>query len=437
MTAARDTSCARCYTWSASMLRLLLVIGLVLALAGRARAQAPVRVAIECEEAGRTKVCPAFLLGILDAHDILKPSPRAGADVVVYVTAQPYALVDRIQLRFVGRMVAAPPQLEVLVEVDTRGTDDQQRSQLEPAFLRGIALYVGARHPAAVATTLAAAPKSAAKRDDDGSPFGLEIVIAGNGNYTEKFQTANANLNVVGRRITRERRSLVGLFSSAGLSRQPPLELDDGTVIDLDSERWQIRGGAEHIELLNNTWSVGLGSYTGFDDEKGQYVYNNRTRAALEWDLFPSDDPRGNRLGVFYSLGWVTEKYHLPNERGETFATYPVQGLNAIGSVRHDKISFGLELAAEAMLLHPMRRHSVTLSPFVELKLGDHVDIELSMQLTQRELPGPDPDAIDPSDYELQSRLSYAEPLSIGGSLSLNIHWDATNGVRNDRIEAI
>jgi hypothetical protein len=412
---------------SMSALRILLAIGLVLA---------PVRVAVECEVSGRTKACPAFLLGILDAHPVLKPSPRAGADVVVYVTAQPVALIDRVQLRFVGAMPAAPPQLEVLVDLDTRGTDDEQHAQLAPAFLRGIALYVGARHPGAVATTLAA-PQAGGKQADEGSPYGLEITLGANGNYTDKFQSVNANLNLVGRRVLRDRRTLVGFFNSAGLSRQPPLLLEDGTVIDLDSERWNLSGGAEHIELLNRCWSIGAGSFTGFDDEKGQYVFRNRTRAALEWDRFQSDDPRGNRLGVFYSLGWVTEKYHLPNVRGERFATYPVHGLNAIGSVRHDKISFGLELEAEAMLLHPMRRHSVGLRPFVQLKLGDHVDLELSIQLNQREFPDPDPDAIDPSDYELQSRLSYAEPFSIGGSLSLNIHFDATNGVRNDRIESI
>jgi hypothetical protein len=398
-------------------------------------AVAPIRVAIECEGNSRTKVCPVFLLGIIDANGVLKPSPRAAADVIVYVTATQVALVDRIQLRFVSRMTDAPAQLEIMVDVDTRGTDDEQRAQLAPAFLRGISIYVGARHPQAVGVTLTS--PASVKKADEGSPWGLQFLLGANGNYTENFQTANANFNIVGRYVTRERRALAAIFSSGGLSYQPPLVLDDGTRIDLDSQRWQIRGGGEFIELLDKHWSVGIGSFTNFDDPKGQHVYQNRTRAAVEWDMFQADDPRGNRLGVFYSLGWVTEKYQLRNDRNETFATYPVQGLNAIGSVRHDKISFGLQLEAEAQLLHPLRRHSVTLSPFIQIKVGDHVDLELSMQLTRRALPGPDPDAIDPSDFEQQSRLTYAEPLSLGGSLMLNIHWDPTNGARNDRIEAI
>ena len=398
-------------------------------------AVAPIRVAIECEGDSRTKSCPVFLLGIIDANGVLKPSPRAAADVIVYVTATQVALVDRIQLRFVGRMIGAPKQLEILVDVDTRGTDDEQRAQLAPAFLRGIALYVGARHPQAVAVALTSPDN--VKKAEEGSPWGLQILLGANGNYTEKFQNANANLNIAARYLTRKRRALAAIFSSGGLSHQPPLVLDDGTRVDLDSQRWQISGGGEFIQLLDKHWSVGMGSFTTFDDPKGQHVYHNRTRAALEWDMFQSDDPRGNRLGVFYSLGWSTEKYQLRNDRHETFATYPVQGLNAVGSVRHDKISFGLQLQAEAQLLHPLRRHSVTLSPFIQIKVGDHVDVELSMELTRRALPGPDPDAIDPSDFEQQSRLSYAEPLSLGGSLTLNIHWDPTNGARNDRIEAI
>jgi hypothetical protein len=52
-------------------------------------------------------------------------------------------------------------------------------------------------------------------------------------------------------------------------------------------------------------------------------------------------------------------------------------------------------------------------------------------------LPQPDPNAIDPSDYEQLSRLSYAEPLALTGTIGLTLHWDPTNGARNDRITSI
>ncbi len=417
-------------------MRLAVVVLMLVATSARAQPAAPIRVAIECEGDARTKACPAFLLGFLDENKVLKPSPRAGADVIVYATATRVALIDRLQLRFVGRMAGAPSQLEVSVDLDTRGTDDEQRAQLLPGFLRGIAVFVGARHPSAVKVELTA-PAEIAGAQKEGSPFGIEAIVGGNGSYTGKFQSLNGNFNLIGRYVTKKRRSLIGMFSNAGLNRQPPLMLEDGTRVDLDSSRWLVRAGAEFVEVLDEHWSLGAGSFTNFEDDKGQHKYFNRSRAALEWDLFRPDDPRGNRLGVFYALGWSTEKYQVRNERGETFATYPVHAIEAFGSVRHDKISFGLSLESEAQLDHPGRRHSITVSPFVEVKLGDHVDLSVALSLTQRELPGPDPAAIDPGDFEQQSRLQFAEPLSISGSLNLNIHWDPTNGVRNDRIESI
>ncbi|MEJ7601273.1 MAG: hypothetical protein WKG01_25440 [Kofleriaceae bacterium] len=413
---------------------LWLLFGAGIASAQRA---APVRVAIECEEEGRTKMCPAFLLGFVDANKVLLASPRAGADVVVYATATEVALVDRVNLRFVGRMPGAPPVVELVVDVDSRGTDDAQRAQLEPTFLRGISLFVAARYPNAVAVTLTAPAEVTAGAASAGSPWGLLVEIGANGNYTEKFQSASGNLNVVGRWVTKQRRALAGAFSSAGLNRQPPLMLEDGTLVSLDSKQWFVRPGAEFIEVLNKHWSAGAGSFTSFEDPKGQYKYTNRTRAALEWDRFQPDDPRGNRLGVFYSLGWVTERYNVRNVRGEGFASFPVHGLNAIGAVRYDKISLGLELQLEAQLLHPTRRFSAQVSPEIEVKLGDHVDLSLEFRLKQRTFPAPDITLIDPLDYEQQSRLSYAEPLTLSGSLSLTFHWDPTNGVRNNRIEQI
>lgn len=417
---------------------LILVVWLLFGVArAHADAGSPIRVAIECEVVGRTKACPAFLLGFIDEHQVLLASPRAAADVVVYATATQVAQIDRMHLRFVGRMTGAPEVVELDVALDTRATDDEQRAQLLPAFLRGIALYVGARHPEAVAVTLSAPAEVAEAGANVGSPWGFVVEVSGNGSYTERYRSASGNLNIIGRWVTRERRALAGIFSNAGLNRQPPLTLDDGTVVSLDTNTWFIRGGAEFIHLIDEHWSTGIGSFTNFEDPKGQFAYSNRTRAAIEWDRYPSNDPRGNRLGVFYSLGWITERYRVRNELGETFASYPVHGLSAVGSMRFDRLQLGLEMELEVQLLHPTRRRRLTASPQVSVKLGDHVDVGFTFSLTQRELPAPDMDAIDPSDYAQISRLSYAEPLSMSGSLQLTFHWDPTNGVRNDRIESI
>ncbi len=417
------------------MLRWLLIVA-ILCGAGHARAEGtPIRVAVECEQPGRTKVCPAFLLGIIDAHKVLLSSPRAGADVVIYATANEVALVDRVHLRFVGKVEGAPPLVELDVDLDSRATDDEQRAKLEPVFLSGIVLFVAARHPGAVAIALTVpADLTAAKVDT--TPWGLQLGINANGNYTQNYRSANTELFLVGRHVKRHFRALSGLFVNGGINRQPPLMIE-GMKVSLDSHQWAIRGGAEVIHSWCDRWSIGLGSYTGFEDPESQYRYSSRTRAALEFDLFPADDPRGNHLAVFYHLGWAVDRYNIRNVLGETFAQYPLHGIDAIGSVRHDKVSYGLKLSSDVQVNHPTRRHLFTASPFVTLQLGTHVDLNLSISITQRELPAPDPAAIDMKDFSQLSRLSYAEPLSLNGSIGLTLHWDPTNGVRNDRLESI
>ena len=404
---------------------------------GIARAQtAPVRVDVECEQVGRTKAWPAFLLGFVDANKVLRAAPRAGADVIVYATANAVALDDQIHLRFVGHVPGAPEVIELDVMVDTRSTDDQQRAAIEPVFLRGIALFVAARYPDAVRVTLTT-PAHLASAPAVTKAWGVTIGLSGNGNYTDKYRNASSELDFRAVYITKAFRALTGENLSGGLNDQPPLTLDDGTMVSLNTTMWQVGFGGEAIYLLDDLWSVGEGTYAQFQDPKAQYAYNVRSRGALEWDLFPADDPRGNRLGVFYHLGWAVDRYNIRNELGERFAQYPLHGIDAIGSVRHDGISYGLTLQSDVQLDHPTRRHTLTAAPFVTFQIGTHIDLNLSFSITQRDLPKPDPNAIDPSDYETLSRLSYAEPLALTATIGLTLHWDPTNGARNDRITGI
>lgn len=404
---------------------------------GTAHAQTtPVRVDVECERIGRTKACPAFLLGFIDANKVLLNAPRADADVVLYVTANDVALDDQIHLRFVGHVPGAPPVVELDAVLKTRMTDDEQRAMLEPVFLRGIALFVAARYPDAVSITLKA-PMALASAPIVTSPWGATIALSGAGNYTDKYRNASSELDVRAIYITKQFRALTGGNVGGGLNDQPPLTLEDGTKVSLNTKMWQFGGGGEAIYLLDRHWSIGEGTYAQFQDPKAQYAYNVRSRGAVEWDLFPADDPRGNRLGVFYHVGWAVDRYNIRNVLGERFAQYPLTGIDAIGAVRHDHMSYGLTLQSDIQLNHPGRRHSLTAAPFVTFQIGAHIDLNLSVSVTQRELPQPDPTAINPSDYATLSRLSYAEPLAATAAISVTLHWDPTNGERNDRITGI
>jgi hypothetical protein len=415
-------------------MRLIIVLLIVLA-SGAATAQ-PIRVTIECEDYGRTKACPAFLLGFVDELEVLLQSPRASADVVVYTSAVEVALVDRIHLRFVSTLSGAPAVIEIDVDVDSRADDDTQRAQLKPAFERGIALFVATRFPKVVKVEIGK-PEEGESEPKDTSPWDFALELGGFANRTGPYQNYNGWSSLGVNRLEKRSRAGVELWGNGGINRQPPLVLDDGTEVSVDSTNWSFGAGIEGAWLYNHCYSVGGASSVWRGDPKGHQRYGTETRVGVEWDRFPADDPRGNRLAVAYVIGHRVERYNIRNELGERFVHFPIHALIASARVRKDKISLGLFLSAGAQLLAPARRHHVSASPSIELQLGDHVDLSASFSITKRELPGPDETMIDPMDYALLSRLSYAEPLSMNASFHVKIHWDRTNGARNDRFDDI
>ena len=410
----------------------LLVI--VLFLTGSVRAaNRPIGVAVECEEPGRTKACPAFLLGFIDAHPVLLSAPRSSADVVVYVNAQPIALDDRVHMRFVGTVTGAPPVVEVEVDLDARADDDTQRERLEPAFLRGIALYVAARHPEAVEVALGH-PRDSVNRAVDTRSWDLSVSLGGNGSWTDKYQSYHGQSSIALTWLREDARLFAAVTGNGGINRQPSLVLADGTQIPMNTTQWALEADLSGVWLESDHWSFGALSRAWRDDPFGEYRYAWNARFAVEVDAYPSNDPRGNRLSLGYFAGYQLEGYNLRDVLGETHAMYPFHGLGASGSVRHDQTSFGISLSLIAEMLDPGRRHSVSAAPFLEWKLGGHVDLELSVSITKRQIVAPDANLIDPMNFAQLSRLSYAEPLSVTGSLNVTVHWDRTNGARNDRI---
>jgi hypothetical protein len=209
--------------------------------------------------------------------------------------------------------------------------------------------------------------------------------------------------------------------------------LADGTPVPIESTQWQIGAGGGGAWLLDDCWSVGGATGLLRDDPLGQYRYRSWTRAGIEWDAFKADDPRGNRLALLYVVGYEFDGYRLRDATGETDANYAIHELIASGSVRKDKVGFGLALTLSSQMFDPERRHSISAAPFVSWKLGGHVDLDVTFSITKRALPGPDPALIDPSNYAQIARLSYAEPLAMNGTFNISIHADRTNGARNDR----
>jgi hypothetical protein len=138
-----------------------------------------------------------------------------------------------------------------------------------------------------------------------------------------------------------------------------------------------------------------------------------------------------------YVLGYQVDRYNLRNVIGERFAHYPIHGLIASGRLRKDRALIGLSLGIGGELLRPDRRHNISASPNLTLQVGARVDLNLSFSITKRALPAPDASLIDPLDFQQLSRLAFAEPLAMSGSFNLRIHWDRTNGARNDRLDEL
>ncbi len=421
---------------SSHLLRSLVVLGLLALHGGRAHAAAPpLRVHVACEsDWDRTKACPAFLLGFLDAHPALLASPLAGADVTLFVHTTQIASVDRLHLRFTSALPHAPPAVEFDVDLDSRSDDDSQRAVLEPAFLRGIALYVAVRQPDLVEVALAAPSDDAAVAAPHTTPWDISLSLGGYASWTDRYKSYNGWSNVSVSRLTPTTRSTVWGSSSGYMSLQPPLIAPDGSEISLDSRQWYLSGGLSHVTLLTPHWSIGAATSTWTNDPKGQYRYGWDVDAGLEWDKFHADDPRGNSLAVAYKIGYQVEAYNLRNELDQTSAHYPTHELSASGAFRRDKITYGLDLSAGGALLRPAKRHHVTIAPSITWTIGSHVDLSLSGSVTKRDVPGPHPDAFDMADYELISRSSYAEPVSASGSFNIRIYWERSNGARNDRL---
>jgi len=410
------------------------ILLLVLAVASPVHADPaePLRIAVECESYGRTKACPEFLRGFIAKTPLLLASPRANAQVVLYVATSAIAQQDRIHLRFVGNLAGAPSTVEVDVELDSRGTDDEQIAQLEPAFLRGVALYVAALHPTAVSVTLTA-PADDAIGKPSTTPWGINLTASGFGSWTGRYKSLHSYASTGVSRLEPTSALAVSGGGNLGLVRSPAPDVD-GNEVSLDTTSWSLFGSAFVERHLTGRVATAIRSSVWRDDPKGQYRYGWDADIGIEYDRFASDDPRGNVLAVAYFAGYQVDGYNFPNQLGERFAHYPTHKIAAAGRIRRDKISYGLTLAVEGEILHPGRRHSISGSPSIVAKLGAHVDLSLSLSLTKRELPEP---MIPGDDFEAISRGDYAEPFSAFGSMTISVHWDRTNGAQNNRFQEL
>lgn len=414
--------------WQRVCVGWLLVFATSSAANPAASMQAPLRISLECDGAGQTNACPTLIRGLLEESAWFLLSPRSNNDITLYVTQTPVGTDDRLHVRVVSSMKGPPSTYEFLATLNTRQDDDGLRSSLRPILWRALLPYLAERHPTAIKLSLDAPPTNIVATEQ--TPWGITLSVHGFGSWTGDYRNYNESTTAW---LTRTTPTCVGWLGGGAYhsrSVQPPLEVD-GTLISLDSSSWGAWVQGAHVRVLSPHVSVMLSGTGNWNDPYGHQRLFATSAVGVSWDMFAPDDPRGNQLAVAYLLGGTAEKYNRTNVLGEDHAVFPDHAFIGVASLRRDKVRYSAALVGSSQLLHPTRRYELKLQGGISMQLGDHVDVGFDVSATKRALPGPL--NFDPSNPDEVSRLSYAEPFSLNASLSVSVHWDATNGVTNNR----
>ncbi len=397
-----------------------------------AEASSPLRIYVDCQSSARVDAC-TYLRRSVDNHPALTRVPRSDDQVTVQVNGTTVALIDRIHLRYTAEIPGAPALYERTVELDSRDDVDEQVAALEAVLLQGLAVFMVQSHPGSVSVTLSV-PEISEAEDDVGSPLGVGLYAGTWGSWTENYQNFDLWSGVYANRTLPRSRQRVGFGGDYDLSRQPSLELDDSSIA-LDSSSYEAYARMSFEQHLNDFWSAGALLRGGHQDPEGQYRATGRAHAGVSRDWFASDDPRGNQLALAWLIGGQYDDYNSTNALGEQTALFVTHMLLATGSVRFDTQEVGTRLSLQARLLNPLERNVLSANVYSRLYLGDRVDLNFSIDVTRQAIPGPA--SIDMSNFEEVTRADYAEPLQVNGYINLDLHWDATNGVQNNRFDVV
>ena len=394
----------------------------------------PLSVHLDCQSRGRTKICPAFLRSFIDESPLLRDSPRSGADVTLRVNATETANTDEVLLSFSSKRKNLISNYDVQTKLEYRKPDEDVRDAIQPTFNRGIAVFLAQRIPESVNVTLSP-PKNASIKEIPKSPLGFFIWLGGNGNWSETTKNANSWGGFGFHHITRDSHLGLNIGGNYRLSRRPPITDSLGNKISMNFEGLGVNAKVLGAINLDSHWSTGLYLRAGHEDPEGRYKFTARGHTGISYDLYPADDPRGNRLSVAYLVGYQSDQYNTKNDLGQMKAHFPTHALLSEIAVRQGTQTYRLRASVASQLLDPKTRYVVDVSPAVQFQIGSHVDLSFNFGITQQQVPGPA--YIDPQNYELLERSSYSDPLKMHGSLNLHLHFDRTNGERNNRWEVV
>ena len=395
---------------------------LLLVSAGLAAPWAPMRVALECQTSRRVDIC-TFIQGSLDNLPVVAVVPRSDAAVVLYLNATSEGNTDYVLMRAVldpGAIAGAPPSFEQPVEVDYRLPVDDQRAALDPALHRVLAPYLSLAVPGAVSVSLAA-PDGDLDTTKKTSPWSFSVWAGGWGSWSEQYRSLSLWTGFSLGLETNVSKASIWVGYDRSVELQPSLVVG-ATEVELTSDTSELSGAFKLGRNLGDHWTVGGLLRGGGEDPEGQYLGTGRAHVGVEYNWFPSDDPRGNRLAVSALAGGQGDWYNTRNTLGQKRAFFPTAMLVGSGTLRVDRVALSADLSARGQLWPFFERYLFSAGIDSDLTLGDHVDLSFTVEATQQAIPGPA--ELDASDYEEVTRASYAQPLEVWGHFNLRFHWE-------------
>ena len=369
---------------------------------------------------------------MIDEAAVLRAVPRGSAQVLVFFNATTRGNDDVVHLRAVERVTGnTAPQVsdqERVFPLDTRQDDNAQRDVLRHGLRRVLLPFVDRHLPGAARVELDA-PAQAKADPKLTTPWDFGIWTGGFWNWSEDFQSGNAWVGLSIAYMVRSFRFQLTTSADYRFDDRPDL-IVDGRAIDVSTDSHALQGRFVLERNLDANFSLGWLVRIGGQDTDRLYRATARTHLGLAYDVFAPDAPRGNRFSVAYLAGYQGDAYHQRNVLGEDHAGFLTHGLVAGGAVRLDTLTFNLRGRLVARAFDPAQRFVAEIVPELTLQAGAHVDISVSLAVTKQAIPPPA--EVDASRLDT-SNLNYAQPLRVNSSLSILLHWDRDNSVRNDR----
>lgn len=391
-------------------------------------------VSIDCRRTGRTAVCPNLLRSAIEESPIMRPVPRAEADLAIDVDIVQVGATDRVVL-MVRPSATAPADPSTgstdwlaQFELNSRRPVDAHLEQVRAGLDRAIAPYVLEQRPEVVQVSYVV-PASTAEVST-GSPWGFFGWTGTDLSWSGAHRSGGFWLGGAAEHVLPDRLSRVQLGGNATYQRRPALVVD-GHRVSLDRDTYLVDLTAVHAFDLDESWSVMGFGRAAHEDDLGRYILTTRAHIGIGYDLLPSDDELGNVCQIGYVIGHQYDHYNVPNEIGQVRVHLASHGvLAAVAFVRG---GYNLSLSARLMteLAHPERRLVLTVAPQATLRIGDHVDLAFHGNLSQQRMPGRDTNAT--ASAAALERAAADEPLSLTGMISLNFNWHPSNGARYSR----